>query len=220
MLFHPPAHPSRQPVAGWIEVIAGCMFSGKTEELIRRIRRAQYARMPVVVFKPELDRRYSDDNVDSHSGLTIRSLRVASPAEIPALVDDAVVVGIDEAQFFDRDVVRVCEELADAGKRVVVAGLDLDYLGRPFGPMPELLCVAEYIQKMLAICVVCGGPADRSQRVVQQAEQVLVGETDAYEARCRAHWDPENFEASQVRLPFGPNVAERSATQTSQPSAK
>ena len=221
MLFHPPAHPSRQPTAGWIEVIAGCMFSGKTEELIRRIRRAQYARMSVVVFKPEIDRRYSDDNVDSHSGMTIRSLRVRRAAEIPALVDDAVVIGIDEAQFFDQDIVRVCEELADAGKRVVVAGLDLDYQGRPFGPMPELLCVSEYIQKMLAICIVCGGPADRSQRILQQADQVLVGETDAYEARCRAHWDPENFEATQVRLPFGSNVADRAqAASGEQPSAK
>lgn len=184
------------------------MFSGKTEELIRRVRRAQYARQSVVVFKPDLDRRYSDDNVDSHSGLTIRSFRVQSPDQIPALVGDASVVAVDEAQFFDERLVGVCEELANRGHRVIVAGLDMDYLGRPFEPMPQLLAVSEFIQKMLAICVVCGNPADRSQRIVKRDSRVLVGETDAYEARCRMHWNPHNFEPVQQSLPLGKNLAD------------
>ncbi len=193
---------------GWIEVVTGCMFSGKTEELIRRVRRAQYARQSVVVFKPDLDRRYSDDNVDSHSGQTIRSFRVQSPDQIPGLVGDASVVAVDEAQFFDERLVGVCEDLANAGHRVIVAGLDMDYLGRPFEPMPQLLAVSEFIQKMLAICVVCGNPADRSQRIVKRDSRVLVGETDAYEARCRKHWNPHNFESVQQHLPLGKNLAD------------
>jgi len=193
---------------GWIEVITGCMFSGKTEELIRRVRRAQYARQPVVVFKPELDRRYSDDHVDSHSGLQIRSIRVQLAEQIPALVGDAAVVGVDEAQFFDAGLVGVAEALANTGRRVIVAGLDMDYQGRPFEPMPQLLAVAEYIQKVLAICVVCGNPADRSQRIVKRDSRVLVGETDAYEARCRLHWNPLVFEPVQQRLPLGRNLAD------------
>ena len=175
---------------GWIEVITGCMFSGKTEELIRRLRRAQYARQTVVVFKPRLDARYSEENVDSHSGMRIRSLRVESAGEIPALVGDAQVVGIDEGQFLGKELPAVAEKLADEGRRVIVAGLDQDYLGRPFEPMPYLLAVAEYITKNLAICVVCGNPADRSQRVVNRDVRFLVGEADAYEARCRLHWQP------------------------------
>lgn len=193
---------------GWIEVVTGCMFSGKTEELIRRVRRAQYARQSVVVFKPDIDRRYSEDNVDSHSGLTIRSLRVQGADLIPSLVGDAQVVGIDEAQFFDERLVPVCEQLANNGKRVIVAGLDMDYQGRPFEPMPQLLAVSEYIQKVLAICVVCGNPADRSQRIVKRDSRVLVGETDAYEARCRLHWNPHSFEPIQQRLPLGRNIAD------------
>ena len=193
---------------GWIEVITGCMFSGKTEEMIRRVRRAQYARQAVVVFKPELDKRYSDDNVDSHSGLTIRSIRVSHADQIPGNVGDAGVIAIDEAQFFDEALVGVCEDLANHGRRVIVAGLDMDYLGRPFEPIPQLLAVAEYIQKMLAICVVCGNPADRSQRIVKRDARVLVGETDAYEARCRLHWNPHNFEPIQQRLALGRNLAD------------
>jgi len=193
---------------GWLEVIAGCMYSGKTEELIRRIRRAQYARQPVVVFSPSLDRRYSDDSVDSHSGLKLRSFRVQRAAEIPALVGDARVVGIDEGQFFDAELVGVANDLAKDGRRVIVAGLDLDYRGRPFDPMPALLATAEYIDKMLAICVICGNPADRSQRIVNRDARVLVGEKDAYEARCRRCWDPDNFTPSQVQLQFGRNLAE------------
>lgn len=193
---------------GWIEVIAGCMFSGKTEELIRRIRRAQYGRQTVVVFKPRIDDRYSEDSVGSHSGRRLRSVQVDSSSEVLAKAGNAQVVGIDEAQFFDQGLVDVVEALADAGKRVIVAGLDLDYRGQPFGPMPQLLCHAEFIQKALAICVICGNPADRSQRLVANEEQVLVGESDSYEARCRLHWDPNTAEGKQQRLPFGPNLAE------------
>ncbi|MEN9786421.1 MAG: Thymidine kinase [Pseudomonadota bacterium] len=198
---------------GWIEVVTGCMFSGKTEELIRRIRRAQYARQRVIVFKPGIDTRYSEDSVGSHSGMRLRSWQITSAAEIPSRVGDAQVVGIDEAQFLGNDLPDVCEALANAGKRVIVAGLDTDYLGRPFEPIPHLLAIAEYITKNLAICVVCGNPADRSQRVVNRGPRVLVGETDAYEARCRLHWDPHSFEPVQVELAMGPNLAE-----TSEPS--
>ncbi len=211
MLSYPPFLPSSPRELGWVEVIVGCMFSGKTSELIRRIQRARYARLPVVVFKPEIDRRYSADSVDAHSGEQLRSFRVAAAEQILGLVGDAAVIAVDEGQFFDAGLVDVCEELADSGRRVIVAGLDLDYRGRPFGPMPALLCKAEYIQKMLAICVICGAPADRSQRTVCRSSQVLVGESEAYEARCRNHWDPDNFEASQERLPFGPNLAETRA---------
>lgn len=193
---------------GWIEVIAGCMFSGKTEELIRRIRRAQYAKQPVVVFKPAIDDRYAEDGVGSHSGDVLRSVQIHSAEEIPALCGDALVVGIDEAQFIGGDLVTVAEELANSGRRVVIAGLDLDYRGVPFEPMPHLMAVAEYVDKVLAICVVCGNPADRSQRIVENDSRVLVGETDAYEPRCRGCWDPNDPSPRQERLPFGPNLAE------------
>ncbi|MFZ5482388.1 MAG: thymidine kinase [Myxococcota bacterium] len=193
---------------GWIEVVTGCMFSGKTEELIRRVRRAQYARQTVVVFRPGLDDRYSDDSVGSHSGQRLRSIQVEKAEEIPPLVGDAVVVGIDEGQFLGPALPEVCEALANAGKRVIVAGLDTDYLGRPFEPMPQLLAIAEYITKNLAICVVCGNPADRSQRVVNRDARFLVGESDAYEARCRLHWNPNNFEPVQQRLHLGRNLSE------------
>jgi len=196
---------------GWIEVITGCMFSGKTEELIRRVRRARYANQSVVAFKPTLDDRYSEESVGSHAGGRLRSFQVTCSAEIPSLVGDAVVVAIDEAQFLDEGLVEVCERLADGGLRVIVAGLDLDYRGRPFGPIPHLLAVAEYIQKALAICVVCGNPADRSQRIVDREGTVLVGEANAYEARCRLHWDPDDFAPVQERLPFGRNLAEEGA---------
>ncbi len=184
------------------------MFSGKTEELIRRVRRAQYGNLSVVVFKPTIDKRYSEDCVDSHSGMQIRSILVDNSSQILSQAEDAQVIGVDEAQFFDGDLPRVCDQLANNGRRVICAGLDLDYRGRPFGPMPDLLCMAEYIQKMLAICVVCGNPADRSQRLVNREATVLVGEKDAYEARCRLHWDPENFDVDQPALPFGRNVAD------------
>jgi thymidine kinase len=194
---------------GWVEVVTGCMFSGKTEELIRRLRRAQYAKQAVIVFKPEIDRRYAEDAIGSHSGNRLRSISVRTAAEIPRFVEDAVVIGIDEAQFFGADLVGIVDRLADEGHRVVVAGLDMDYLGQPFDPMPELLAKAEFITKLLAICVACGAPADRSQRVVNRNPRVLVGAQDAYEARCRRCWDPNRFEPLQATLPLGPNLAER-----------
>ncbi len=170
---------------GWIEVIVGCMFSGKTEELIRRIRRAQIARQKVAIFKPRIDTRYSNDHIVSHSEAKLLSTVVECSDEILAKATDAQVVGIDEGQFFDQRIVDVAEELANQGKRVIIAGLDQDYRGKPFEPMPQLLAVAEYITKTLAICVVCGNPADRTQRITAGQERVLVGAKEAYEARCR-----------------------------------
>jgi thymidine kinase len=175
---------------GWIEVIAGCMFSGKTEELIRRLRRAQIARQEVAIFKPRIDTRYSNDHIVSHSELKIPSTVVESPAEILKAAGNAKVVGIDEAQFFDMSLVEVADQLANMGKRVIIAGLDQDYRGKPFEPMPQLLAVAEYITKTLAICVICGNPADRTQRITAASERVLVGAKDAYEARCRRCFQP------------------------------
>jgi len=170
---------------GWIEVICGCMFSGKTEELIRRIRRAQIAKQTVAIFKPRMDTRYSTEHIVSHSEQSLTSQAVDDAEEILALSGHAQVVGIDEAQFFKGDLVGVCETLANQGKRVVVAGLDQDYRGKPFDPIPHLLAVAEYITKTLAICVVCGNPADRTQRKTPQQDRVLIGAKDIYEARCR-----------------------------------
>ena len=176
---------------GWIEVICGSMFSGKSEELIRRLRRAQIAKQRVQIFKPKFDTRFSDDHIVSHSDMKIKSQLVARAADIPELVDSRTqVIGIDEAQFFDVELVGACNRLADMGKRVIVAGLDQDYRGRPFDPMPQLLAIAEYITKTLAICVLCGAPANRTQRTVNNAERVLVGATDSYEARCRLCFEP------------------------------
>jgi thymidine kinase len=177
---------------GWVELICGCMFSGKTEELIRRMTRAQIARQKLQVFKPAIDTRYGEAVVASHNSNAIQSLPVQNAHEILVHLDDSTrVVGIDEAQFFDKGLLDVVERLAKRGIRVVVAGLDMDYLGRPFGPMPELLAIAEQVTKLSAICVVCGAPATRSQRVVASEDTVLLGAHDSYEARCRAHHHPE-----------------------------
>jgi thymidine kinase len=173
------------PRSGWIEVIAGSMYSGKTEELIRRLRRAQIARQRVEIFKPQIDDRYSLDAIVSHSELRIPSRSVRSAREILRWADEAEVIGIDEGQFLGPGLVRVCDLLARRGKRVIVAGLDQDYRGRPFEPMPELLAVAEYITKTLAICMVCGAPANRTYRKKNRGGRVVVGGTDLYEARCR-----------------------------------
>ncbi len=175
---------------GWIEVIAGSMFSGKTEELIRRIRRAQIAKLKVAVFKPRIDTRYSVDKIVSHSDMSIPSIVVDNAKQILELARDAQVVGIDEAQFFDMDLVDVCEQLANEGKRVIVAGLDQDYRGKPFEPMPQLLAIAEYITKTHAICVVCGNPANKTQRKIKAGERIVVGASDIYEARCRRCFEP------------------------------
>ena len=173
---------------GWIEEVAGCMFSGKTEELIRRLNRARYATQKVVVFKPSIDVRYAKEDIVSHSEYRFPCIPVKDAAEILAQVGDAQVVGIDEAQFFDLNLVEVANKLADDGRRVVIAGLDQDYLGQPFEPMPQLLAIAEYISKTLAICMVCGNPANRTQRVAHRSERVLVGADESYEARCRKCW--------------------------------
>src|SRR6476646_2053467 len=180
-----------QPNQGWIEVIVGSMFSGKSEELIRRLRRAQIARQKVQIFKPSIDTRYADDAIVSHSEMRISSRAVANSRALLQLVeDDTEVVGIDEGQFFDQDLPAVVNELANRGARVIVAGLDQDYLGKPFEPMPQLLAIAEYITKTLAICMVCGNPANHTQRLVASSDRVLVGATGLYEARCRHCFDP------------------------------
>ena len=176
---------------GWIEVICGSMFSGKSEELIRRLRRAQIAKQRVQIFKPKLDTRFSEDHIISHSDMKIKSQLVTCAQDILTAVDSRTqVVGIDEGQFFDAELLSVCNKLADMGKRVIIAGLDQDYRGQPFGPMPQLLSIAEYITKTLAICVRCGAPANRTQRTVNNADRVLVGATDSYEARCRLCFEP------------------------------
>lgn len=176
---------------GWIEVICGPMFSGKSEELIRRLRRAQIARQVLQVFKPKIDDRYHESQIVSHSHVSIEAVPVENAAEIARRVrGDTRVVGIDEAQFFDDDLVEVAERLAQGGARVVLAGLDQDYTGAPFEPIPRLMAVAEYVTKTLAICTRCGAPAGRSQRLVPDGVQVLVGAVEAYEARCRACHSP------------------------------
>ncbi len=178
--------------SGWIEVICGSMFSGKTEELIRRLKRAQIARIKVQVFKPVIDDRYSKEHVQSHDSTKVLSVPVEKSSEILEKIDDASrVVGVDEAQFFDEGIVEVCQKLANRGVRVVVAGLDMDYLGKPFDPMPKLLAVAEHVTKLHAICMICGGEASRSQRVVANENQIAVGSKDMYEARCRNCHEPK-----------------------------
>jgi thymidine kinase len=178
-------------VPGWIEVIAGSMFSGKSEELIRRLRRARIARQKVQVFKPKIDVRYSHDHIVSHSEMRHESSTVETAAELLARVERGTeVVGIDEGQFFDNELVSVANELAHRGVRVIIAGLDQDYTGKPFEPMPQLLAIAEYITKTHAICVRCGQPANYSQRTVEVEGQVVVGAAESYEARCRRCFVP------------------------------
>jgi thymidine kinase len=176
---------------GWIEVICGPMFSGKSEELIRRLRRARIARKRVQVFKPAIDNRYSADEIVSHGDQRMESEVVSSAAEILTRLNPRTqVVGIDETNFFGTDLVELTAHLADAGKQVIVAGLDTDFMGRPFPPMPELLCLAESITKTLAICVRCGNPAKHTQRLVESADLIVVGAAGAYEARCRRCFEP------------------------------
>jgi len=170
---------------GWIEVICGSMFSGKTEELIRRMKRAHIASLKTEIFKPAIDNRYDAVNVVSHDENAIVSQPVQHSQNILLLAHDVDVVGIDEAQFFDDGIINVCEKLALGGVRVIVAGLDMDYLGKPFGPVPQLLAVADYITKLHAICVHCGNIASMSYRKTKQSGQVVIGELDIYEPRCR-----------------------------------
>lgn len=175
----------RQQRAGWIEVVCGCMFSGKTEELIRRLKRAKIANQKVEIFKPQLDTRYHETKIVSHDENAIHSTPVSNSQNILLMVKDIEVVGIDEAQFFDAELPYVCEKLAAGGTRVIVAGLDMDFLAKPFGPMPQLLARAEYVTKVHAICVVCGNLASYSFRKTKNDETVLLGEKDHYEPRCR-----------------------------------
>jgi thymidine kinase len=185
------SEPSRTlPGTGSIEVIVGSMFSGKSEELIRRLRRAQIARQRVEIFKPDIDNRYAKDAIVSHSDLRIPSRSVRKAADVLRYAHEAQVIGIDEGQFLGLELPRVVNQLADHGKRVIVAGLDQDYLGKPFEPMPQLLAIAEYITKTLAICMVCGNPANHTQRLVLSGDRVLLGAQGTYEARCRACFDP------------------------------
>lgn len=171
---------------GWIEVICGSMFSGKTEELIRRLKRARIARLTVEIFKPGIDTRYDEEKVVSHDAREILSTPVPASANILLLANDVDVVGIDEAQFFDAELPNVCNQLANSGIRVIVAGLDMDFTGKPFGPMPALLATAEYITKVHAICVRCGHLAQYSHRIIADDKLVVLGETDAYEPLCRS----------------------------------
>ncbi|MCK9302998.1 MAG: thymidine kinase [Bacteroidales bacterium] len=171
--------------SGWIEVICGSMFSGKTEELIRRLKRAKIAKQRVEIYKPKVDIRYDEINVVSHDENKITSTPVETASEILFYAGDVDVVGIDEAQFFDNELANVCNQLADRGIRVIVAGLDMDYLRHPFGPMPDLIACAEYVDKVHAVCVKCGNLAQYSHRTAAETKQVLLGETDSYEPLCR-----------------------------------
>ncbi len=175
------------------------MFSGKTEELIRRLKRALLARQRVQAFKPRIDDRYDPTRIVSHQAVSVDAVAVATSQSLEERVhEDTQVVAIDEAQFFDRGIVDVCEQLANRGLRVIVAGLDQDYLGRPFPPMPELMAIAEEVTKGHAVCTVCGGPASRSQRLLAEATTVLVGGVEAYEARCRACFEPRDVPRTEI----------------------
>jgi thymidine kinase len=191
---------------GWIEVVCGSMFSGKTEELIRRLRRAQIARQTIQVFKPIIDNRYAEEAIASHNGLQIKAQPVADSKELKDRVDpEATVIAVDEVQFFDEGLVDVCEDLAEQGKRVICAGLDMDFRGEPFGPIPKLLAVAELVDKLQAICVVCGNPASRTQRLIEGEPAcyddpiVLVGASEVYEARCRQHHEVPHRRGGEER---------------------
>lgn len=178
-------HKAKTERSGWIEVICGSMFSGKTEELIRRLKRAQFAKQKVEIFKPKIDTRYHEEHVVSHDANEVKSTPVEASGNILLLANDVEVVGIDEAQFFDSGLVAVCNSLANSGIRVVVAGLDMDFAGKPFGPIPDLLACAEYVTKVHAICMNCGNLAQYSHRKIEGSSVVMLGETDSYEPLCR-----------------------------------
>jgi thymidine kinase len=197
---------------GGIEVVCGPMFSGKTSELIRRVQRAQIAKQRVQIFKPAIDVRYDETKVVSHTSQAIHSEPVEKAIDILIKLKDMTrIVAIDEIQFFDMEIIKVVEKLANRGYRVICAGLDLDYRAIPFGPMPMLVAIADDVQKIQAICTVCGVPATRSQRLSDCQDTVLLGETDAYEARCRSHYYYEPVEA-QERLPLEPEVESFAST--------
>jgi len=201
---------------GWIEVISGSMFSGKTEELIRRLKRAQFARQKVEIFTPSIDTRYAEDAVTSHDSNKIRSTPVPAAANIPILADNCDVVGIDEAQFFDDEIVKVCNDLANRGVRVIVAGLDMDYKGNPFGPMPALMATAEYVTKVHAICTRTGNLAHYSYRKAKSEALVLLGETEEYEPLSRAAFYKAQLRDKVVKL----EVKEAEEISENKPSEK
>ncbi len=178
--------PSESRKFGWIELICGSMFSGKTEELIRRLKRVEFAQQKLILFKPNIDNRYSESEVVSHKGSSLKARVVNNSKDILKIWTNEKVVAIDEIQFFDSDIVEVCNELAQNGVRVILAGLDMDYLGKPFGPIASLLCIAEYVTKVHAICVSCGNLAHYSHRITADTGQVLVGATEKYEPLCRS----------------------------------
>ncbi len=183
--------PHSAPIdTGWIEVITGCMFSGKTEELIRRLKRVEIAKQNFIIFKPQIDKRYSDANIVTHNHQALPSILIEHSSEIFDLSKNIQVIGIDETQFFDEQIVEVVNKLANQKKRIIISGLDLDYQGKPFGPMPKLISIAEYVTKTLAICVKCGNPAGRTQRIVRSEKKVLIGSSEIYEARCRKCHNP------------------------------
>ena len=171
--------------SGWIEVICGGMFSGKTEELIRRLRRAEIAKLSVAIFKPQLDSRFKKEHIVSHNRREMKSILIRDPKQILKMAINYEVVGLDEAQFFDDEIIEICMKLAKDSKRVIIAGLDKDYQGAPFGPMPNLMAEADYLDKLRAICTKCGSPASNSQRITQESEKIVLGELDKYEPRCR-----------------------------------
>ncbi len=185
MFIEPHVGRNSEKPAGWIEVITGSMFSGKTEELIRRLNRARIAQQRIEIFKPKIDTRYNQKDVVSHDETVIRSTPVAFANDILLLSENCDVVGVDEAQFFDKDITAVCNKLSNTGKRVIVAGLDMDFEGKPFGPMPELMAQAEFVTKVHAICKKCGAIASYSYRLTSLKETVVLGEQNEYEARCR-----------------------------------
>ena len=194
----------RRGEEGWVEIICGPMFSGKSEELIRRVTRYQIARVPIQTFKPRLDVRYADTEVVSHSSLKVEAIPVETAADLLRRVEDSTqVIGVDEGQFFDEGLVDVVEQLAAAGKQVIVAGLDTDYLRRPFEPIPTLCDRAEYVTKMLAVCHRCGGPGMYTQRIVHSDDLVVLGAQGAYEARCRMCYDPTEPEQPELDLVTG-----------------
>ena len=182
---------------GSIEVICGSMFSGKTEELIRRLKRAQFANQKIAIFKPVIDTRYSDSEVVSHDLNSVKSTPIKHPAEMLSTLTDTQVVGIDEAQFFDNSIIEVVQTLANKGVRVIIAGLDMDYLGKPFGPMPSLMAIAEDVQKVHAICVKCGNLAKHSHRLSKSSKLVFLGEKDTYEPLCRSCFNAAMAEESK-----------------------
>jgi thymidine kinase len=209
-LPHPDALPWRPRLHGSVEVITGSMFSGKTEELIRRLKRALYARQKVQAFKPRIDVRYDATRIVSHQAIAVDAVAVATSESLEERVlEETQVVAIDEAQFFDRGIVDVCERLANRGVRVIAAGLDQDYLGRPFQPMPELMAIAEEVTKVHAVCTVCGGPASRSQRLIAETSTVLVGGAEAYEARCRLCFVPRDAPRTVHEDDDDPTLVER-----------